>query len=323
MTKDKKYLSLDEQISLLKSKGLIINSKKTAKKYLKNIGYYKLINGYKGPFIITAGNREGEMNFYVENTSIDSLFHLYKLDQDIKGLVFKYISNIEIMIKSVMSDYISYKYGIKETEYLKSENFRPDTLNSKQKKFIEIQSEILKTITSQVGKHKAITHYANNYGYFPFWVVSNILTLGTISLLYSKMKQIDQNEISRVFNIKPKTFESILSILQLFRNVCAHNEVIYNYRTYKSLSQKELKYIYEAYNIILDGNTGRYYHGVNDVFSLIIIFKLLLTKDQFSEFISQFNSLLNNFKKKVSETMFNEVLFTMGIVDSLDIIKKL
>lgn len=324
--KDLKYLTIDEQLELLKSKGLIIRSEKVARRYLNEIGYYKLINGYKTPFKFKQKSQKNESTKkFVDNTTIDDLYHLYTFDQNLKSLLLKYISQIEIMVKTKMSEIISSKYGVRESDYLIADNFAPDKLSSesKEKKFYEIQAEILNTIKEQSTKHKSIKWYANNYGFFPFWIVSNVLSFGTISLLYSKMKQEDQYLISNSFGQQSKIFESILTILQLFRNVCAHNEVVYNFKTFKSLSQKGIEKIYKTFNIEKDIKSGRYKHGINDIFALVIIFKLVLPKTDFLEFLSKFKSLLNILKRKVDRGMFSSVLITMGIVGDLDILKRI
>ena len=137
------------------------------------------------------------------------------------------------------------------------------------------------------------------------------------------MRQAEQNEISRTFGVKSKLFESMLMIMQLFRNACAHNEVIYNYKAYRSLSQNDIKPIYDACKIEVNSKTGRYSKGVNDVFALIIIFKVLLSKEKFANFLSQFNSALNSLNKKIDTQKFQEILLAMGIVEDLSILKNL
>ncbi len=323
MSNNLKYLNIEEQIEHLLDKGLLIPSKKLAKKYLQDIGYYKLINGYRTPFLTSIMENGQTYEKYCKNTTIDDLYHLYQFDQALKSLILKNISSIEVMVKSRMSDVISSKYGIKESEYLLATNFKQDNNNSKSKKFIDIQCEILKTINNQKNKHNAIKWYTKNYGYYPFWVVSNILTLGTISQLYSIMKQPDQYNISNTFGIKSKLFESMLMIMQLFRNACAHNEIVYNLRTFCSLSQKDIKHIYNQFSIKINTKSGKYQKGTNDLFALIIIFKLLLSKGHFTEFISQLKSLLNNLKKKIDNNKYLYILDTMGIVGDLDILKNM
>lgn len=317
IAKEKRYLSVEEQLELLKSKSLVIQSSKLAIKYLQDIGYYKLINGYKRPFMFK--DKDGK-SMFLQGTSINDLYHLYKFDQNLKNLIFKNILIFEVMVKSRMSELISRKYGIKEICYLNPKNFKPDSKRQKGKKISEICDDILQNIHLQNGKHKAITHYANNYGYYPFWVVSNILTLGTTSLLYTKMLQPDQYEISNTFGLKSKTLESILMILQLFRNACAHDEVIYNYKTIRSLSQKDQIKLFDDLKITKNAATGRYMYGINDVLAVVICFKLVLNKTDFNEFITQLKPLLKKLKSQINDSMYQNVIEQMGFCDNINII---
>ena len=48
----KHYMTIDEQVNFLKNeKKLKFKSEKLAKRVLQEVGYYKLINAYKIPFI--------------------------------------------------------------------------------------------------------------------------------------------------------------------------------------------------------------------------------------------------------------------------------
>lgn len=319
-----KYMNIDEQIEHLENKGLVIGNKKTAKKYLSDIGYYKLINGYRQPFTFIKEIDGNKTRYYYKNTSIEDLYYLYEFDKSLKSLILENTSFLETKIKNKMSDVISSKYGIKESEYLVAENFRPDQIKkTNHKKFIELQVQILNTITEQGNNHKYISWYTENYGFYPFWLVSNLLTFGTISLLYSKMKNQDQNLISKSFLQKPDSFENMLILLVLFRNACAHDEIVYNFKTKCALKKKDISEICESYKIEKDLRTGMYKNGRNDIFALIIIFKKLLSKRQFSEFITKLKSQLNKLHKKIDKPKYDGILFSMGIVGDLDIIKSM
>lgn len=73
-----------------------------------------------------------------------------------------------------------------------------------------------------------ISHYMLEYGYVPLWVLVNALTLGSISKFYSYLSQKDQNDIGRRFLLKPDEMNSVLQVLTIFRNACAHDERLYN-----------------------------------------------------------------------------------------------
>ena len=319
MSTDKKYLTIDEQIEHLKNKGLNVGNIKNAKKYLAEIGYYKLINGYRQPFMF-FNDKTNQKEFY-SNTSLEELYFLYTFDEELKNLIFNKISSLEVKIKATMSDVISRKYGINNNIYLAEENFKPDS--SKGITFKSLKDEVSKNIEKQYNKQKSITWYHDNYGFYPFWVLSNVLPLGTISIIYSKMKQADQNDIAKVFCVKPKFLESALVILQLFRNASAHNEVVYNLKTHKSLSQKDIDYIYKYLEIAKSDTTGRYINGTNDFLALLICFSQLLNKNLYNMTIERLNNMLIKLESRVDKEMYNKILNDMGLKIELKKLKQL
>lgn len=67
---------------------------------------------------------------------------------------------------------------------------------------------------------------------FRYGMLINTLTYGQISKLYTLLPSQIQSSISKNFpHVKEKTLEQYLKILTLFRNVCAHNERLYSFRT--------------------------------------------------------------------------------------------
>lgn len=311
MQKQKRYLSIDEQIELLSSKGLRIPSPKSAKQYLTNIGYYKLINGYKKPFIV----KQNGITRFIDEASINDLYHLYFFDKNLRELLLRNLNSIEISIKSKMIDYITKNFGVTENDYLNPCFYKS---NSK-KPFIDIQSGILNTIQKQKGKQSSIRHYAKNYGYYPFWCVANVLTFGELCHLYSVMKQPDQYEISKNFKVKAEWLESAMIIMQLFRNACAHNEIIYCFKTFAfHLNQSEWSDLYSTFNIKINPTTGKYESGTNDLLCIFFIFKLILDQGDFNTFISQYKSIQENLKKKVTPQVYKRIESIIGIPNSFD-----
>mgnify|MGYP005891191829 FL=1 len=109
-------MTIDEQVNFLKNeKKLKFKSEKLAKRVLQEVGYYKLINAYKIPFIIN--------NQYLDKVYFEDIYNLYKFDTELKTIVFEAATNIEINFKSLLSEVISSQYGIKEKIYLKKENW--------------------------------------------------------------------------------------------------------------------------------------------------------------------------------------------------------
>ena len=48
---EKEFKTLDEQIEILKSRGMDIQDEEDTRKYLLSNNYYNIINGYSKPFL--------------------------------------------------------------------------------------------------------------------------------------------------------------------------------------------------------------------------------------------------------------------------------
>ncbi|WP_225352224.1 hypothetical protein [Limosilactobacillus equigenerosi] len=69
---EKPFKTIDEQINILKSRGLIFENEDAAKNSLKQYGYYEIINGYKTPFL-----KEGSSEQFKSTATFEHIFALY------------------------------------------------------------------------------------------------------------------------------------------------------------------------------------------------------------------------------------------------------
>ena len=305
-------MTIDEQVNFLKNeKKLKFKSEKLAKRVLQEVGYYKLINAYKIPFTIN--------NQYLDNVYFEDIYNLYKFDTELKTIVFEAATNIEINFKSLLSEVISSQYGIKEKIYLKKENFAPDTGKADEYTFAQMKKHIKDSIKKQVDNMQpAVKWYNENYKYFPFWVVVNILTIGSVSRIYGKLKDSDKIIVAKNYKLPYDYLGSYIRHINLVRNICAHNDVLYRYKSINSIPQKikNVKDIYEKLGILKNPKTGRYFKGSNDFLATIIIFKLLLSKENFNLFYTKFKGLLSKLKKTLSPIFYEKILDEMGLPEN-------
>ena len=75
-TYTKPALTLEQQIELLQSRGLIINDTERAIRHLSNVSYYRL-SAYMLPFKIMSYNGTVTDSF-IKNTTWDDIWNLYK-----------------------------------------------------------------------------------------------------------------------------------------------------------------------------------------------------------------------------------------------------
>ena len=55
---DKDFTTFEEQVKILKRRGLKFTSEETALKALQRFGYYSIINGYKDPYVDIIAGKE-------------------------------------------------------------------------------------------------------------------------------------------------------------------------------------------------------------------------------------------------------------------------
>lgn len=286
---DKTYKTNDELINILESKNVNISDKNIAKYYIEKYSYYSIINTYKWIFKVNGK--------YKDNASFEEIFAMYKFDKNLKIILLKYILEIESIIKTKIANIFAENYGI--NNYLKIDNFdlKKDKCNILhiEKLILEINAEMEKGN----GKHDAITHYYNKYSYVPPWVVTKILSLGTISKFYGLMKQKDRQRISKYFNISDKLLKNILGNLTAVRNIAAHDDRLYTYRNTFYINLDKAK---KSPNKVLHTN----------MYIVIKSLELLLEKDQYDEMIKCINSELKKLDSKLTSITIDEVLKVMG-----------
>ena len=295
---EKNFKNLDEQVEILKFKGLIINDENYAKKILLRENYFFLM-GYRHLFM-ESGDRH-----FKEGTTFEALYSLFLFDRSIRNVLFKYILVIENNLKSITSYQLSKKYGYKERDYLKAKNFTPDP--NKQAQLNDLLKKMKRQIRVNGSQHTATQHYVSNYGYIPLWILVKVLSFGIVSEMYSILKPEDQKEIANVYDIDTNSLIVYLPILANYRNLCAHEDILYENKTQKLIDDT----VYHKL-LNLKKEDDIYIQGKNDVFCLIIIMKQLLNTDDFKNMTFELDHILETLNFNLRTISINKVLDRMG-----------
>lgn len=293
------FKTLDEQIQILKGKKLVIDDVDYAKEVILRENYFFLM-GYRHLFLDSEKSKE-----FKEGTNFRELYSLFYFDRQLRNIMFKNILIIENNCKSIFSYILSQKYGYRESDYLRSTNYNQAPERARQ------VNDLLKKMKRQIrvngGQHEATKHYINNYGYIPLWVVVKVLSFGITSELYTIMKTSDQREIAKEFNVDPEYLSVFLPILSNYRNLCAHEDILFEHRTQKIIPDN--KY-HEALNIPNINN--EYIYGKGDLFSVVIIFKYLLSKKDFRLFMNEVSYEIDALQGRLDTILIDKVLDRMG-----------
>lgn len=283
-----KYNNNDDLLNILKTKKVIIKDYNRALDCIERYSYYSIIGKYKVAF-------KDQNNRYLEGTTFEEIYALYDFDQNIECIFLKYILKIERLIKTKITDLVLEKYGIKN--YLNIQCFDPDANINKVNDFIDY---ISKVINSNYYSNPDIKFFIDHYNCVPSFVLKNILTSGSISKYYELMKQNDRQKISRQYHLSDKTLKIILINFTNIRNICAHGNVLYDYKSKYRIKISEL------------GISYRNKDALTDLYIIVRCMKLFLDEQDYREFIELFYKELEILEKQLHTINITEILKILG-----------
>ena len=127
--------------------------------------------------------------------------------------------------------------------------------------------------------------------------------------MYSFLPQNIQSNISKEFlYVNEGMLVQMLDLLARVRNVCAHNERLYDYSYKKgTIDDTDIHRILQ-----IKKKNGQYQKGKNDLFAVVIIFKYLLGEKEFVRFIGELDSEIEKLLGKTRCIQENQLLKRMG-----------
>ena len=282
----KPFKTYNQQLKILRNRNLTISDGSRAISVLKRDNYYNVINGYKDIFLEISGSNEK----YYDNTTFEHINALSIFDKKIRHLFLYYILTFENVIKSKISYYHTETYN-EIFNYLDVNNFtgKADDI-----------TKLISSISKEIEKHtnlkkpNAFSHYIEEHGELPLWVLFQKSTFGTASYFFTSLQDDIKLKICEELNqehskryklknfvvINPLFLENTIHFINSYRNICAHNERFYNC----AFQKKGFKVDYSPYS-------KAEFRGT--VFDLLIILKLFLLKSEFDILKKDFKKLLH------------------------------
>ena len=297
------FKTLDEQIEILKSKGLEITDYDKTKQILFKENYF-FINGYR--HLLTSANNN---NKFVAGATFDELYAIFIFDRRIRNILFKNILIIENNIKSIISYQLSKKYGYKEKDYLNPKHFRYESFKLSQVN--DVINKMKRQIRLNGKQHRATKHYISNYGYIPMWVSVKVLSFGIISELYSILKYEDQDDIANFYHIDGNELNIYLYLLSNYRNLCAHEDILYDHTTQRSIPDNRFHQFLNIPKV-----EDEYIYGKNDFFAVLIILRQMLGDGEFHDLINEIGYEIDILDGKINSVDTKSILNKIGFPDN-------
>ncbi len=214
----KRPLTIDEQIDLLRMRGVAIEDESFSRHVLATVSYYRF-SAYLYPF-----RSKSNPDKYVPGTSFSRCWNYYRFDRRLRCILIDVIERVEVAVKTQIVSIFSQKYGA--FGYRSETNFAKP-LDSQR------FSDLLNFVDSETAKSKEdfVQHFRESYNTdngLPIWMAVEVMTFGNMLTLFRLLKKQDKQIIARKMGSNERVFESWLTTLNYIRNVCAHHGRIWN-----------------------------------------------------------------------------------------------
>ncbi len=308
----KPFKTIKEQILILKSRNLEIENEEIAESILSQINYYNIINGYKKVFL--KRDLKGVLldpEEFKTGSNFDELYQLYQMDIELKNCIFRFLLRFEKLLKTSCAYHFSEKHR-EEYAYLQMKNYSLDTKDlTNVLRNLSTLSNLVSSNNKKTGK-PSIKHYIDKHGEIPLWVLINFLTLGNLSYFYSSLDNSLQSKIAKDFSKRYKKeysskekidvgeIKEALKVTNYFRNIVAHDEVLYSFNINKASSTTNFSKYFK----------GNYRgQGLND---LIMILKLVLPKVEHEMLIKEVKDIFARYNSKFNTVKFDDIIRVAG-----------
>lgn len=243
MSLHKPYRSVDEQLRVLRSRGMTVDA--GADHVLRREGYYPIVNGYKDLFLdrkacLTAGDDR-----YGTGARFDDLYALFLFDRELRELLFSAITRAESALKAACAHEFTRLHPDEANPYL-----NPDHYDSRRRSSaVALIDKVFKRILELDGNPRNrgdyggkayIRHCMEDHdGQVPLWVLANDLSFGQAVWFFQIQSPAVRLAVAESFTglyadthdkprrITIKRLDGIFNRLVFYRNLCAHDERCY------------------------------------------------------------------------------------------------
>lgn len=236
MNQLKKWLSVQDQIALLRQRGMHVSIDGSAEQLLSTIAYYRL-SGYW--YLYRQPDPDGQgrrLSRFVAGATLSNVKDLYDFDRRLKLLILSGIERIEVALRARLGHILGSHGALCYEDAL---TFRPTFLHAD---WLDLAHQ--RVARARRRNDEVVLHHDAHYGgLIPIWVLTDMLDFADLSKLYQAMFAEDQRQIDQYFNVTPSPDASRssnrrwasnpplanwLENLTVVRNICAHHGRLWN-----------------------------------------------------------------------------------------------
>jgi len=209
----KATLTYDQQLALLQRRGLSVDSPDEAVKFLQRVNYYRF-SAYCLPFQNTRDK-------FIAGTMFARIIELYSLDEELRNALMTVLSPIEVFLRTRVVYELSHGWGTFAC-------YEPSLFRDK-----DMHTKWVESLDKQVeqSNERFLEHYRLKYNGFPrlpLWIACEVMSMGTLSLLYSNLLPEPQRRICSILECHRSVLANWMHVITYLRNICAHHGRLWN-----------------------------------------------------------------------------------------------
>jgi abortive infection bacteriophage resistance protein len=248
-----------EQIEILKTRGLVIPDEKFACHVLTHCNYYRL-SAYRFPFTVP-----GCPDLFREGASFSDIWKLYEFDRNLRQLILEACKRIEISARSRWAYEIAHQLG--PLAYTERKNYK--SLRVHEETLLKIKEDMDRSREVFIAHHR----HKLKMEWPPAWVISEVVSFGHISTLIGQhVSPAFRQSIADTYGLDESTFCSLIHHLTIIRNTAAHHSRLWNRRFALTMKLPEKKPVglYSNFNVTFSSTGNRNERSIYNSLVMIV-----------------------------------------------------
>lgn len=228
----KPFRTIDQQLELLKSRGMVVPDETSAKSALRSLGYYNL-SGYWYPLreIDSTASDPSRLSTFRPGVSFDHAMALYAFDKSLRSCLLDRIELVEQTLKVAIALEIGQHHkdahriaGFFDRQFTTP---RPGETDARHATWL---AKLDEDVQERGAQWDFIRHFVSKYDPpVPIWIAIEIWDFGQAVRLFGGLKRHHQDNIANRFGVSGSaTFRSWLKSINMVRNICSHHERVWN-----------------------------------------------------------------------------------------------
>lgn len=219
---NKPALTIEQQLTLLESRGMIVADRSAAMTALQRIGYYRLSSYWFSFRAVEVNNGTlVRLDSYQPNTRFETVAQLYEFDRKLRGLLLDAVGRVEVALRASCTYHFAHEHGA--FGHTDPQHFRRSF--DHQAWLARVDDEVLRS------EEAFVAHFRERYDGFPrvpLWMATEVMSFGTLVRMMRNASTASQRAMAQQFGVSREVLGSWALTISVLRNLCAHHARVWN-----------------------------------------------------------------------------------------------